>query len=963
MSKEDTKNKTNESEWRENRGTDNRSPITGLSAEASAKEGYRALRWWRQIQSYTRTEILFVTFLSFIIFFSAALIIYALVYTWEFDPSTQGGYSVEDSTLIEVITPTGIAQLILQPAATNTHDTKTEYDTSSDYDAGSDTFIPGDTTAVTDDGYVRLAKNPNGGYYAKGINTTNDSTFTSQVFGESGTSRDWQTLTWVSSTIPTSEPTTATIKFQARSGNTNPPSGSFAGPTGTGDYFTSSPGNLELNPGDIPDADFFQYKAYFETDAPKVTPLLESVQVTASPVLSDDTEDSLDEFYAGEFSQTAMNTDYVRLKLRLDTGNPRTGSEPKIVSLWPFDTDATDSKSNNDGTLTNGAVITTTAKFGAGAVAFDGVSGYVSVAHDVKLSFKYALTLESWIKLDSDFALTNTLGSNMTILDKSSSYTLRMDHSSGRLQMELSNYAPSDWVKESVLTVPLIPYGGINAFTEYNGKLYAGIGVGTDFNGLGTVTDFGEAAIFTFDGTDWVKDTDFESTVAPSFERVYSLCVYQGKLYVGLGTENGSGTGDVYTFDGSTWALDYNGSSSIVYSLCVYNGEIYAGDAGGVYKSNGGAWSSTSFTAGYEQVNTLCVYNDLLWAGCGTGTGDGDVVYYDGASWTLDAGLDALTGNYENIHSLCVYNHELYAAAGSGDYDLRGAGEADIFVYDGSSWSIDDDALRGAGKGLDTKAASFSSIKSLGVYNAKLYAGSSWPAYSTQNVKPLIYYPGDAALFFFDGTSWTRDTDMDARLGSDYDEISAFGSYDGKFYMDASFFGFCGFTSPPISADTVFDDKTNVFVKGNNFVISSDTDSWNADQWYHVAGGFDRTSLYLAVDGVKDAESGAVFTIDPNTRPLCIGADMTNNYFIGELDDAAVYKDIYMGYYQVGDYTSPVIASEDNNAIVNWETIAWGEDERYEDQLSAGTGILGLWHMNEDWLDYSGLGNHGTGMN
>jgi hypothetical protein len=101
-------------------------------------------------------------------------------------------------------------------------------------------------------------------------------------------------------------------------------------------------------------------------------------------------------------------------------------------------------------------------------------------------------------------------------------------------------------------------------------------------------------------------------------------------------------------------------------------------------------------------------------------------------------------GSNEIIKSLIVYNGKLYAGQGNG------SGDGDIFVYDGSTWSTSYDGSQ-------------ENIESFEVYNGKLYAGQS---------KTTGY--GDVLVF--DGSTW------DTSYYGSQEAIKSLAVYNGKLY-------------------------------------------------------------------------------------------------------------------------------------------------------------------------------------
>ncbi|HLD35248.1 MAG TPA: LamG domain-containing protein, partial [Planctomycetota bacterium] len=155
---------------------------TKNDGEAGWRGAQRAMSDDRD-KSQTLTHAL----ISIVILFITALMVYAIIFTWELDPSTQGGYSVNGpANSIRVISPTGIAELIQQPAKTFIHD---DNSTSAPQGYEQSGYSAINLDAFNSDGaYVRLARQPNGGYYPTGD-------FTSRVI-DNTTSQTWDGLEW-----------------------------------------------------------------------------------------------------------------------------------------------------------------------------------------------------------------------------------------------------------------------------------------------------------------------------------------------------------------------------------------------------------------------------------------------------------------------------------------------------------------------------------------------------------------------------------------------------------------------------------------------------------------------------------------------------------------------------------------------------------------------------------------------
>ncbi|MFA6319151.1 MAG: hypothetical protein WC943_17195, partial [Elusimicrobiota bacterium] len=180
-----------------------------------------------------------------------------------------------------------------------------------------------------------------------------------------------------------------------------------------------------------------------------------------------------------------------------------------------------------------------------------------------------------------------------------------------------------------------------------------------------------------------------------------------------------------------------------ILNFTVYNGKLYAGQGanagdGDVLVFDGSSWT-TSYDGNQEWIYSLAAYNGKLYAGQGNAAGDGDVLVFDGSSWTK-----SYDGNQELIYSLAAYNGKLYAGQGTN------AGDGDVLAFDGSSWTTSYDGNQ-------------EYIRSLAVFNGKLYAGQGIGV-------------GDGDVLAFDGSSWTTSYD------GNQEYINSLAAYNGKLY-------------------------------------------------------------------------------------------------------------------------------------------------------------------------------------
>ena len=85
-----------------------------------------------------------------------------------------------------------------------------------------------------------------------------------------------------------------------------------------------------------------------------------------------------------------------------------------------------------------------------------------------------------------------------------------------------------------------------------------------------------------------------------------------------------------------------------------------------------------------------------------------------------------------------------------------------------------------------------------------------------------------------------------------------------------------------------------VLSTGNNFIINSNSNLWNANQWYHVAGVFHPVNgLELYINGVKQSDTDS-HTGSPGVRPeiAALGrwGDLNIRHFNGKIDDVRFWN-------------------------------------------------------------------------
>ena len=453
----------------------------------------------------------------------------------------------------------------------------------------------------------------------------------------------------------------------------------------------------------------------------------------------------------------------------------------------------------------------------------------------------------------------------------------------------------------------------VTSMTQYNGKLYASLGNNSP----------GDAVIWEYDGSTWqvVGGQGISgSWTVNTIETVNTMIAYKGNLYVGLGFS--AGDGDLWRYNGSTWtqvggdAINLGGGASWVgaayenvHSLAVFNDKLYAGlgasaqdaevwqyDGATTWTKIGGDGVGSSWAAAgnIESVLSMVGYQGQLYAGLGSSAGDGDVWRYNpGSNTWLQIGGDGLNsgwagGAIENVWALAVYDNQLVAGMGNT------TGDADVWSYNGTIWAqLGGDGVNsgwGGASGFDRER-----IRSLVVYNGELYA-----AMGTDT--------GDGEVWKHDGTSWTRVGGSglnDSWAINTVEEALTLATYKGKLYAGLG-------NSTNIDAA--------IYSWGNNAYVESSTTTQDTN-WHHIAATYDGATVKLYRDGSEIASSSIGVSIPDSTRSLLVGNDYgsSNVGFTGgnlgaTIDETRISNSVRSSF-QTKPYTTSAVTVELTDAI------------------------------------------------
>lgn len=455
----------------------------------------------------------------------------------------------------------------------------------------------------------------------------------------------------------------------------------------------------------------------------------------------------------------------------------------------------------------------------------------------------------------------------------------------------------------------------VQVMQSQGGYLYAGTG-----NTAGT------ALVYRFNGTSWTLiggqgvNSSWNSF---TYEQVLSMASFNNKLYVGLGTS--ANDAEVWQWDGSTWT------------------------------QVGGDSLNSSWGANYEEVDSLAVNGGYLYAGLGASAADGEVWRYNGTTWSKIGGDSINSGwtNYvERITSLSVYKGQLYAGLGSS------AGDAEVWLWNSaaSTWS----KVGGDNTNSSWDTTTFEQVESMMPYNGKLYAGLGLSA-------------GDAAVWEYDGTSWTKvggDDVNNSWTSGTYEKVKTIVAYNGDLYAglgnsagDGEVWRYENGSWSKIAGNSVNSGWTNVVEEveafspykgklyagtgltanadalvwswGNNAYLESATSSFDTS-WRHVAGTYDGSTMKLFVNGTQNASAATTVQLPDSNRPLLIGTTYGGREFgkavgtfDGKLDELRISNDARSGFtahpYVNGSQTVMASAAVRPSGVWHWDNFSTSE--------------------------------------
>lgn len=470
---------------------------------------------------------------------------------------------------------------------------------------------------------------------------------------------------------------------------------------------------------------------------------------------------------------------------------------------------------------------------------FNGESAYIEVPHSKSLALgtgEFSISVNVNTRADLGDVIGNVLSKydaqnrkGFQLCIKNNAGVTSSQSNNRHLQFGIDNgKTDAKWTDHGQLGDAILVF----SMAVYDGKLFAGTCVpGKDAAGR----------VFRFD-----EDQKWIDCGAPDLcNSVTSLAVFNGKLYAATGkyrlrgsslteSENPNLGGNVYRYEGgSNWVhCGKLPEVEAINGMVVYKGNLYASSMyapASFYRYDGGKRWTSCGVFDDKRVESLAIYNGNLYA---SGYDEGAVYRFDGKTWSHAGKVGKSTQTY----GFAVYEGNLYVSEWP---------HAEVYRYAGDNqWTL-------AGRLGEEKES-----MPLAIYNGKMYAGSL----------PL------AEVYRYDGgVDWTNTGRLDFTPDVRYRRVWSMAVYQGRLFAG---------TLPAGRVHSIEAGKSATY------------DTALKPGWRHIVAvkGKDRLKLY--VDGKLVATSSQFDPADydlSNGKPLKIGFG-SHDYFNGNMKNLQLYQ-------------------------------------------------------------------------
>ncbi len=350
---------------------------------------------------------------------------------------------------------------------------------------------------------------------------------------------------------------------------------------------------------------------------------------------------------------------------------------------------------------------------------------------------------------------------------------------------------PKDWVRSvwcfdgsSWTSAPTTGVGGLAGY----GTVNFGAGVmqnpaisiavtGTSLI-VGTKNEANGCEVWSFDGSAW---TQLNTRGFGNINNITASSMVTSGSEIWVGTENQVNGADVWYYNSgwtqvSSRGFAGNGNYSVA-SMLPVGGTLFAGTAGNnggeLWTNSGGGWTFANSVgdANNLQISSMAEYNSKLYLGTKNTTDGGEVWRYDSGTLTqvntsgFGPDPSSTYNAFDDVPCMAVYGGQLYAGAQNVTSWHNLTPGAEVWRYDGTTWTREQAAGFGDGYNM--------SVTSMCEYGGSLYVG-------TRNIQT------GCEIWRRDGLGGWAQVNVDGFSNASNTAASAMTVCDGNLYVGVS---------------------------------------------------------------------------------------------------------------------------------------------------------------------------------